>query len=935
MRLHELRDNRDTCRFCELLYKAIERYSNENTSDETACSLTWEVDGRRVEPDSGNCYVNSTRRIRLSWCETTGNGQEVYLVFVAPRDPQRPNSDARATWKQEMYFLGREFGDQREKQALIKSWLDLCVNNHNEACLDTHGTGTEFIELIKETYFGVIDVADMQLKALPITKGKPERYVALSYVWGRRSHDESPYTTTRANVLTHILHGGLETAVDKLPRTIQDAILLVSRLGERYLWIDSLCIVQDSDSSWQLNARAMHLVYGNAYFTICAADGDSSTGLCAVKPVLRATSLMDPLSDGVASMSLDGTQTSEDVYSLRPMSAECAPGVRLMVTRPLEAVVNDSMWNKRAWTFQERILSRRCLIFAEDRVYFQCRSTGISQDIYTDGKGQGWSLDRTNSPLRTLRDLQQRPLWFYMKYVGMYTSRNLTKPGDILAAFEGISWLLERYMHAPSLFGIPTSHFDLALLWAPLDALRRRRPSLVASLNSKNTCSQDDNGNCMCHFESESFGGKEFPSWSWCGWMGATMEYQFGMIEGCLLNVREWLKYHTWIQWHIRDEKGHIRPLCEISSRSSIGRVAYSYGPYQPSSRSGSSDGEDRWKGYPGVGVVQRGSHAGDGSDERRRGRSPIRRENGPRHTTSPSSPEPSQPPAPDWAARTKEPSHKPLPYPVSPPGRDKDLERVGTTDYIQESASPQVHRGDYSYGYDYDPSDESGSDSRAESDINIKRVDNSYYLKNRSLERRKKPNSRMPSRPSQSPYEDKYGRLIRAEIPKSSRSFHAILPDNPFGVIREKYYSQDPSDLQYRPILQFWTWRTELHIVTRESYADTTTKSSVSGLCQCDVVDKEGDWCGSIVLSKEWILERQGSLFQLIAISDAKAFTQEECPVWTYYIPKEREESEWDLYYTLLLERNTERGVWERAGLGKVFQAAFREKTWDEIKLG
>jgi hypothetical protein len=85
----------------------------------------------------------------------------------------------------------------------------------------------------------------------------------------------------------------------------------------------------------------------------------------------------------------------------------------------------------------------------------------------------------------------------------------------------------------------------------------------------------------------------------------------------------------------------------------------------------------------------------------------------------------------------------------------------------------------------------------------------------------------------------------------------------------------------------------------------------------------------------EEWIRERQGSLFQFIAISDAKAFAQEECPVWTYYIPKERDESDWDLYYVLLLERNAERGVWERAGLGKVFQAAFREKTWDEIKLG
>lgn len=78
------------------------------------------------------------------------------------------------------------------------------------------------------------------------------------------------------------------TARDQLPQTIQDAILLVTRLGYRYLWVDSLCIVQDSKSSWQLNASAMHLIYGNAEFTICAADGkDSSVGLRATKAIQR------------------------------------------------------------------------------------------------------------------------------------------------------------------------------------------------------------------------------------------------------------------------------------------------------------------------------------------------------------------------------------------------------------------------------------------------------------------------------------------------------------------------------------------------------------------------------------------------------------------------------------------------------------------------
>jgi len=157
--LQELQENRNTCRFCELVSKAIERYSHGNTDDGTSCSLNWEIDGRQL--GVGTNPLNSTRRVRLSWKETQGKDQEVYLVFVAPKDPLRPNSDTTSRWDKQTQFLGREFGDQKEKQALIKSWLDICINEHNEACLDTHGTEKEFKMLLKETYFGVIDVADM------------------------------------------------------------------------------------------------------------------------------------------------------------------------------------------------------------------------------------------------------------------------------------------------------------------------------------------------------------------------------------------------------------------------------------------------------------------------------------------------------------------------------------------------------------------------------------------------------------------------------------------------------------------------------------------------------------------------------------------------------------------------------------------------------
>jgi hypothetical protein len=79
------------------------------------------------------------------------------------------------------------------------------------------------------------------------------------------------------------------------------------------------------------------------------------------------------------------------------------------------------------------------------------------------------------------------------------------------------------------------------------------------------------------------------------------------------------------------------------------------------------------------------------------------------------------------------------------------------------------------------------------------------------------------------------------------------------------------------------------------------------------------------------------GSRRDFLAISDAKAFTREECDVWTYYVPKERESSEWELYYVLLVEMKER--IWFRVALGKVFKQSFENavgrKRWREIVLG
>lgn len=178
----------------------------------------------------------------------------------------------------------------------------------------------------------------------------------------------------------------------------------------------------------------------------------------------------------------------------------------------------------------------------------------------------------------------------------------------------------------------------------------------------------------------------------------------------------------------------------------------------------------------------------------------------------------------------------------------------------------------------------------------------------------------------------DDCGRAFWIEIKgKNPTEFLLTTPENPYRVLHSSFGAIPDRQLPDQPMLQFWTWQTSLHVILGED----PYKYVGEGLCRWDIADFAGDWCGSIVLDEDWFRQATQTTFEFIAISESKEFTEAECPVWTYYIPKERHESEWDVFYVLLIEYNTGNSVYQRVALGKVFRAAFAGCSWKEIILG
>lgn len=402
----------------------------------------------------------------------------------------------------------------------LKIWLGTCEDCHDDAAVSA---GHQHLIKPPVESLRVIDVTNNCICKIPTEPFL--KYACLSYVWGTGSQIQ--YTTTTKSLLE--TPGGLADAAVDLPQTIRDAIEVTREVGLRYLWIDALCIMQDDEQDKASIIARMNSIYGNANFAIMASTNSNPTeGLPGVSKPRSTAQIVERVQGMMLSVALHDT-------------------------RGRHAEIEDSRWNSRGWTFQERLLSRRSVYFTSTQMCFVCSHGSAFEDtvevlelgykpttfndqtrldsrlydlwtyIWADPTQSQYinkgfktedgvmvmvgedslehstplyryeavpSIEALGAPL-----IEGSTLWDkYTQAVSAYTKRRMTWQIDAVNAFVGIADLLRQGVNTTFWYGMPEFALVQSLLWQPKEPLTRR-------------VSHD--------------GGKAlFPSWTWAAWQG-------------------------------------------------------------------------------------------------------------------------------------------------------------------------------------------------------------------------------------------------------------------------------------------------------------------------------------------------------------------------------------------------------------------------------
>ena len=371
----------------------------------------------------------------------------------------------------------------------VRQWLQECESKHSNNCKDIS-------QRLQERDLSILLLDMLEMKIFDANTGY--RYLALSYVWGEtpalRLSKQNRATLSQPKSITRVL---LQAS-----RVVQDAIRIAQQLGERYLWVDTLCIPHDDEDFSKAQISRMSSIYSRATLTLVAMAAE-----CAYEPLL--------LPDDTTRVVSEFTTTFKKIEQV--FGIKVASFLRSISPDALRTQLSRTVYVTRAWTYQERLLSRRCLYIGKGGIFLDCPSylqssfgMKMAQNI-TMSVNTFWRLPppRPKYAEHATEDfgadavLFHRDFGAYQRMVEIFTSRHLTYASDIYSAFSGIlaslHYLRSNTSKPVFICGLPRKSLELALYWQPQRALTPRRP-LLPAMDARTLA---------------------MPSWSWGSWVGA------------------------------------------------------------------------------------------------------------------------------------------------------------------------------------------------------------------------------------------------------------------------------------------------------------------------------------------------------------------------------------------------------------------------------
>ncbi|KAK7427373.1 hypothetical protein QQZ08_006142 [Neonectria magnoliae] len=284
--------------------------------------------------------------------------------------------------------------------------------------------------------------------------------------------------------------------------------------GQRYLWVDRLCIIQDDNAAVHRSLNAIHQIFAKSALCLVALAGqDANHGLRGFRGISAPRSVDHVAFDMAGGDKLSWFNKPGPVWD-RSYDGD-ADNVD---ARPKRDV--GSIWNERGWTYQEFIFAKRRLVFTDGPLRWVCLGGSLREEalvaVGPDSLVQMPSVYRMEQPYPGLDG------WASL-IASAFNERHLRYQEDALRAFLGVQNFMSGYFLGGLNYGHPDIFFDYSLVWEPLNDVERRVASVVLP-------PEEDN----------------LPSWSWLGWQGAfyfvcDSEYEcIGTCDGIVEPVTQW-----------------------------------------------------------------------------------------------------------------------------------------------------------------------------------------------------------------------------------------------------------------------------------------------------------------------------------------------------------------------------------------------------------